>query len=203
MEVTIAAPTDAVLQTLLAKVAEMQATISALTNVVTAQSAATNQLAAAQLTAAQRMPMLATNVPPMIGTQQPFSGTAQTTISAIGFSLPPKATVRSAPTWAKEPSNIILAETSSAAQNTIATDSTATPKQYEATPSSTLGMDHGSELREKARAIYFAHYDTSIVMVHLRGLCLLTNEEGLRAQLGALQAAHRHATADYGIPHFK
>ena len=94
-----------------------QTTISALKNVVTAQSAATNQLAAAQLTAAQRMPMLATNVPPMIGTQQPLPGTAQATISAVGFSLPPKATERS-PTWAREPSSTMLAETSSAAQKT-------------------------------------------------------------------------------------
>ena len=44
---------------------------------------------------------------------------------------------------------------------------------------------------------------TSVIVVHLRGLSLLTNEDGLRAQLGALQTAHRHATADYGIPSFK
>ena len=59
------------------------------------------------------------------------------------------------------------------------------------------------ELREKARAILFACRETSIIVVHLRGLSLLTNEDDLRAQLGALQAAHRHATTDYGIPPFK
>ena len=186
MEVTTATPNDAVLQALLAKVAEMQATISALTNVVTAQSAATNQIAAVQFSAAQNRPMSATKVPPVtVETQQPLPNPAQANISAVEYSLPPKATVRT-PAWIREPPSAMVVETSSVAQKSLTNDPPAIPRRFEATPiSAPQGKDRGEELQGKARAIYFAHYDTSIVMVHLRGLSLLTNEDGFRAQIGA------------------